>query len=164
MKLFGKILDWFEEIIMGVGLFVMVAFNFLNVICRFFLPQTPFSFTEELTLLLFMWVTMLGISCGYKRGAHTGLSLLTDVLPTAMKKICIVLATFGSLVLMGVLFWSGSVMVQNQLKFGNIMPGLKISAAFGGLSIPIGSAIVFFRVIQTGIQKVLELDKQEGQR
>jgi C4-dicarboxylate transporter DctQ subunit len=160
MRRINKTLDWIEEIVMAVGLFIMMVLNFLNAVCRFLLPQTPFSFTEELTLLLFMWITMFGISCAYKRNAHTGLSLLTDIFPPALKKISIIIASVCSLILMVVIFFSGYVMVQNQIKFGNIMPGLKISAAYGGLAMPITAVIMFFRILQGGIQKIVEQDKQ----
>ncbi|MDR1519613.1 MAG: TRAP transporter small permease [Planctomycetota bacterium] len=141
---------------MAAGLFAMVVMNFLNVVCRYLLPQTPFSFTEELTLFLFVWLTMFGISLGYKRSAHTGLSLVTDILPERLKRGCLAAATLCSGGLMVVVFWSGVLLVQNQLKYGNIMPGLKISAAWGGLAVPIGAAVIFFRILQVGVEKLRE--------
>ncbi len=154
MKPLTRILDWTEEIVLAFGLFAMVVMNFLNVVCRYLLPQTPFSFTEELTLILFVWLTMFGISCGYKRSAHTGLSLITDILPERLKRICLAASTLCSGLLMLVVFWSGVLLVQNQLKYGNIMPGLKISAAWGGLAVPVGAAVIFFRVLQVGAAKL----------
>ena len=58
MKIIFKVLDILEEGVMILGLIAMVILNFVNVICRFLLPQTPFSYTEELTILIFGWVTM----------------------------------------------------------------------------------------------------------
>ena len=66
---------------MVVGMAVMVLFNFLNVIFRYLLPQTPFSYTEELVVLIFIWVSLFGISYGYRVGAHTVLTIVSDRAP-----------------------------------------------------------------------------------
>ena len=42
MKIIFKVLDILEEGVMILGLIAMVILNFVNVICRFLLPQTPF--------------------------------------------------------------------------------------------------------------------------
>ncbi len=143
---------------MAAGLFCMVMINFINVVCRYLLPQTPFSFSEELLLLLFIWVVMFGISCGYKRRAHTGLTLLTDLLPPAWKKVCVLAASVCSGVLMAIILWSGSLLVWNQLRFGNTLPGLKISAAWAGMAIPVGAVVIFFRIVQTGMKALRKPD------
>ena len=57
MEKIFKYIDYIEKAGIVAGLTVMVVMNFLNVICRFFLPQTPFSYTEELTNLIFIWIT-----------------------------------------------------------------------------------------------------------
>lgn len=67
MKIIFKVLDILEEGVMILGLIAMVILNFVNVICRFLLPQTPFSYTEELTILIFGWVTMFGIAYGLQK-------------------------------------------------------------------------------------------------
>ena len=59
MEKIFKYIDYIEKAGIVAGLTVMVVMNFLNVICRFFLPQTPFSYTEELTNLIFIWITCL---------------------------------------------------------------------------------------------------------
>ena len=98
MKIIFKVLDILEEGVMILGLIAMVILNFVNVICRFLLPQTPFSYTEELTILIFGWVTMFGIAYGYKKCAHTGLTLVTDLLPVNIQKIMTVFATICTLI------------------------------------------------------------------
>ena len=75
MKTINKLFDYFEEFMLFIIMAAMIVMNFLNVLFRFLLPQSPFSYTEELTLLLFVWATMIGIACGLKRGSHTGMSV-----------------------------------------------------------------------------------------
>ena len=69
MKKINKSFDIFEELLLVIIMAVMIIMNFLNVIFRYLLPQSPFSYTEEITLLLFVWATMIGIAAGLKRGS-----------------------------------------------------------------------------------------------
>ena len=52
MRKINKLFDFLEEFLLVVILAVMIVMNFLNVVFRYLLPQSPFSYTEELTLLL----------------------------------------------------------------------------------------------------------------
>ena len=104
MKYILLVFDKIEEAGMAIGMFIMVIMNFFNVVCRFLLPQTPFSYTEEFTVLIFIWVTMLGISCGYKRASHTGLNILTERIHGVPKGIIIIFATICSSLFAALLF------------------------------------------------------------
>lgn len=157
--LFG--IDKLEEGLMFLGMLAMILLNFFNVFCRFLLPQTPFSYTEELTVLIFIWVTMFGASCAYKRLAHTSLTLLTDLMPPALKKLA---AVFGSLCSAGLalmIAMKGFLMVENQMTHGQIMPGLQIPAATAGLAIPIGAIFILFRSLQGGVITIRQIDQEK---
>lgn len=153
MKYIFLAFDKIEEAGMAIGMLIMVFMNFFNVVCRFLLPQTPFSYTEELTVLIFIWVTMLGISCGYKRASHTGLNILTDKIPGASKEAVILFATLCSAAFSVLLAYEGVGMVRNQLAHGQVMPGLQISAAYSGLALPCGGVFIFIRSIQAGLRE-----------
>lgn len=154
MRYFFKLLDYIEEGIMVLGVAVMVVMNFVNVVCRFLLPQTPFSYTEELTILIFEWVTMFGIAYGYKKSAHTGLSLVVDLLPKSMQKIMTVFSSLCTIILMLIIIWSSYGMLVNQITHGNVFPGLKISSAWGGAAVLAGAVMIMIRAVQVCIQKL----------
>lgn len=156
------ILDKFEEFFMMVGMIIMVTLNFTNVLCRYLLPQTPFSYTEELTVLIFIWVTMLGIAFGYKWVSHTSLSIVTDVLPDRYKRVAIVFATICSVAFFVMVFYQGVFMVENQLRFNQILPGMKIPKATAGFAIPVCSVIIIVRAIQAGIKELKMIRTREG--
>lgn len=164
MKGIYQALDNIEEALIFAGMLVMVTLNFLNVVCRFLLPQTPFSYTEELTILIFVWITMLGVSCAYKRVAHTGLTLVTDRLGIDGKKVFVVIATIASLIFMVFVVKYGFDMVLNQISHGQILPGMKIPAACQSLALPIGGIVIFLRVISVGVAELEDLKAQERGR
>ena len=135
---------------MVAGMAVMVLFNFLNVVARRLLPQTPFSYTEELVVLIFIWVSMFGISYGYRRNAHTVLTVATDRLPAALRPLIVLFATLASALLMVVLAWTGFNMAMNQLRHGQILPGMRIPMALAGASLPCGAVMTFISVLRSG--------------
>lgn len=140
MKKIEFLLSKFEEIIMVAGGLLMVFMNFANVVCRYLLPTTPFSYTEELVVLLFVWVSMFGISYAYRRRAHTLLTILSDNIPGKFQIIIVVISMCASMLLMFLIAKTGYGMVMNQLKYNQILPGMKIPVAVMGWAVPLGAA------------------------
>ena len=154
MNRFWKGFNLLEEGVMVAGMAVMVLFNFLNVVFRYLLPQTPFSYTEELVVLIFIWVSLFGISYGYRIGAHTVLTVLSDKVPALLQPVLIAFATLASALLMVVLARTGYAMVMNQIKYGQILPGMRIPMAVAGWSIPAGAAVTLVSVLQSGYLEI----------
>lgn len=140
MKKIEFLLSKFEEIIMVAGGLLMVFMNFANVVCRYLLPTTPFSYTEELVVLLFVWVSMFGISYAYRRRAHTLLTILSDNIPGKFQIIIVVISMCALMLLMFLIAKTGYGMVMNQLKYNQILPGMKIPVAVMGWAVPLGAA------------------------
>ena len=159
MQKFWKVFGVFEEGVMVAGMAVMVLFNFLNVICRYLLPQTPFSYTEELVVLVFVWVSMFGISYGYRIGSHTVLTIVPDIVPVRYHAVFVVFATLASALLMALVAGTGYGMVLNQIKHGQILPGMRIPMAVVGWAVPVGAAVSFISIFRAGY---LEIRKLKG--
>ena len=155
MKIISKVLDCVEDAILFIGIAIMIIMNFLNVVCRYLLPQTPFSYTEELTVTLFLWVTMFGVACGFKRVSHTGFSLITERISINAQKVAIVIATLLTSVFIIIVINSGFTLVRNNLRFGNVLPGLKISTAYASAAIPSGGIVILLRVLQAGYTQLM---------
>lgn len=163
MEKLDFVLNKIEETIMVVGGLIMVVMNFLNVICRYLLPKTPFSYTEELVVLVFMWVSMFGISYAYRRGAHTLLTILSDLIRGKARLAIIAFSTIASLLMMGLLAKTGYGMVMNQIQYNMILPGMRIPMAYMGWSVPLGAAAACFSVLVSGYKESKAILKgQEG--
>ena len=156
MSKFWKVFDLVEESVMVAGMAVMVLFNFLNVVARRLLPQTPFSYTEELVVMIFIWVSMFGISYGYRRNAHTVLTVAADRLPDAMRPLIVVFATLASALLMVILAWTGFNMTMNQIRHGQILPGMRIPMALVGAAIPAGAVMTLVSVLRCGCLELVK--------
>ena len=75
-----KFLNSFEDGICAIILFIMLILTFINVIARYVLLASM-PFVEELTCVGLMVLSILGAATASKRGAHLGLSVITDLLP-----------------------------------------------------------------------------------
>ncbi|MCL1940980.1 MAG: TRAP transporter small permease [Synergistaceae bacterium] len=154
MKTIWKIFNIFEESVLVIGMGIMVLFNFLNVVCRYLLPQTPFSYTEELVVIVFVWISMFGISYGYRMGSHTVLTIISDSAPRKIQRLIAAFATFASALLMVIIAYTGWGMVINQIKYNQILPGMRIPMYIVGWAIPIGAAVSFVSILKSGFGEI----------
>jgi len=147
-----KTLKWidmhFEECFFVFFLAVMVVMNFLNVVCRYLLPQTPFSYTEQLTGVLFVWITMLGIAYCYKKGCHTCFDLLVKKVPKRLNICFSIFWLVGNTALAVVIAYSGILITKQQITFGNELTSLRISSGWLSAAMPVGGFLMIYRILQ----------------
>lgn len=156
MNKFWVGLNKVEEIVMIFGMSIMVMLNFMNVVFRLLLPQTPFSYSEELTIIIFMWVTMFGISYGFRVHAHTVLDVLTNQFPKKIQPVIIIFATFCSVLLMVLIAYTAYFTMVNQITYGQVTPGMKLPMVVNSGAIFLGSIITFFSILRSGYLEVQE--------
>lgn len=143
-----KLLDYFEELLIVFSMVVMVAINFGNVLSRYFI-HASWAFSEELMVILFVYNSFLGASVAFKRGAHLGFTVLTDLFSPDIKKFIISFTALATTSLLLLLTWFGIEMVRNQMLFDQRTPALGLPEWVAGLSIPFGSLLIIIRVIQS---------------
>jgi TRAP-type transport system small permease protein len=114
--------------IAAVLLFCMAAIAFINVVSRYVF-HFSFAATEEITINLFVWLTVVGSGIAFERGGHLGMVTLFNFFPKRMKKVVIVVTA----VLMAALF-----AVVNAFMIQTIYDDLtRFHAMSGALGIPI---------------------------
>lgn len=158
MKVLSTLLARLEEFILVALFAFMAVMNFLNVVCRYCFASS-FSFTEEVTITAFVWVSMVGIAVGYKRLAHLGMSFLVDNMPKKVQPFMALLSMICSVVLILLLYKYGSEMVSNQIRLGSKTPALGMPMYIQGLSIPVGAVFCLIRAVESGVKEFVRLRK-----
>ena len=158
MKVLSTLLARLEEFILVALFAFMAVMNFLNVVCRYCFASS-FSFTEEVTITAFVWVSMVGIAVGYKRLAHLGMSFLVDHMPKKVQPFMALLSMICSVVLILLLYKYGSEMVSNQIRLGSKTPALGMPMYIQGLSIPVGAVFCLIRAVESGVKEFVRLRK-----
>lgn len=148
--------DFLEEGLIVLCLAFMTGMNFINVVSRYGFTNS-FSFTEEITVITFVWVSMLGISAGFRRVAHLGMSYFVELAPKRYQACMALLSMVCSLTMIGFMVFEGITMVENQIMLGAKTAALEIPLAFQGLAIPVGGIFIGLRALQSGISEYKRL-------
>ncbi len=77
--------------IAAILLFAMAAIAFVNVLSRY-LFHFSFAATEEITINLFVWLTVVGTGIAFERGGQLGMVTLYNRFPRRFKKGVILLS------------------------------------------------------------------------
>ncbi|SFI61879.1 TRAP transporter small permease [Celeribacter neptunius] len=93
---FARFLDAFEENLIALLLGLMTMITFVNVVMRYMFNHS-LIWGLEVTLILFAWLVLLGISYGFKKTAHLGVDALINVLPSRGQRIMAVLSALACL-------------------------------------------------------------------
>lgn len=157
---FFKMLDYVEEISVVLLLAIMTILNFANVLSRYVF-KTSLSFTEELIVMAFVWVSFIGIAIGYKRFAHLGMSYIVDHLPKKVQAVFALLSCACSVVLMWFMITNGFEMVAGQIRLGGKTPALHLPLCLQGYAIPICGILIGIRALQAGITLAVKLWKEK---
>ena len=70
---------------------IMVVLVFGNVVLRYALNM-GITVSEELSRLLFVWLTFLGAIVAFREHGHLGVDMVVSRLPTIGKKVCLVVS------------------------------------------------------------------------
>lgn len=161
MKTKNNLFDNIEEILIIFCFAFMTVMNFVNVVSRKFFANS-FSFTEELTIMAFVWITMLGVSAGYKKYAHLGMDYFVGKFSAKQQTMFVYMSSFFSLLLGLTMLYYGTKMVGNQIMLKSATPALGFPSAFQGAAIPVGGILIIYRVIEDFLKrkKTIKLGKE----
>ena len=140
----NKILDYIEESLVCVCLVVMTALTFVNVVARYVFSAS-LSFSEEITTYLFVLLSLLGSAIAAKRGAHLGLTIISDrVGPKAGRVLGIISMAFAT-AFSAIICYFGFFMALSQFSEGQLTAGTQLPEWIFGSFVPIGALFVTIR-------------------
>jgi TRAP-type C4-dicarboxylate transport system permease small subunit len=146
---------------------MLVATMFIEVIRR-----EVFSYSsiwgEEIVRYSFIYLAWIGAAAAVKERGHIRIDVLLHYLGKRMKAL---LYIFGDLVMLAVAvvaFYYSYETAHIAQKFGNVTHGLRIGQVWFLAAVPIGFAMVIFRLIQSLLRDVKDLrngnDVYEGDK
>jgi len=93
----GRAVDTFEQTAIAVLLGLMTMITFVNVVLRKGF-NSSIIWGQEVTLILFAWLVLFGISYGVKITAHLGVDAVINALPRAGRRFTAFLAAGACLI------------------------------------------------------------------
>lgn len=132
-----------DEIASAVVMVFMLILAFVNVVARYVFSAS-LSYTEEITTMLLVLISVLGAGIAAKKKAHLGLSALTDLFPQKYQRFVDFYSNFLGAVISAILIFTGIKMTINEYTLGQISIGLQVPTWIYCLFVPIGAASMTF--------------------
>lgn len=124
-------------------LFAMAAIAFVNVLSRYFF-HFSFAATEEITINLFVWLTVVGSGIAFERGGQLGMVTVYHLLPPRFQKAVVVLsATLGAALFVLVDLFTIQAIYHEVTLFGATSAALGIPVWIYYVGVPVLSIFVF---------------------
>ncbi len=139
-------LDYLEEALVASAILVVVLIDFVSIVTRGIGVRTGEA--EEVMLLMFVWITFLGIPMATKRRAHLGLSLLVDVLPAKGRRYVSLAALAAVLFFLGFLGYFGVKMALQEYNTGQTTPSLGLPAWPFSAVVPLSVLLTLIRFLE----------------
>lgn len=135
---------------------MLVATMFIEVLRRELLSFSSI-WGEEIVRYSFIYLAWIGAAAAVKERGHIRIDVIMQYVGPRIKAL---LYIFGDLV-MGVIaiiafYWSLEAVLVSA-KFGSVTHGLRISQVWFLSAVPIGFALVIFRLVQSFIRDIKDL-------
>lgn len=147
--------NFLNRLLVGVSLIallVMILIIIFQVFSRQLFHYTP-SWSEELSIILFVWTSFLGIAYGFKARLHIGVSFLVNLFPSKVQDAMDFLAKI-------LILFFGIVLVYYGTKFTILMgnstlAGTGLETSYLYAAIPVTGVFVLFYGIELLFSKGL---------
>jgi C4-dicarboxylate transporter, DctQ subunit len=127
-----------------------------NVFARTFFQSIYFA--EEVSKFLVMLTTFTGVSYGVRKARHIRMGAFLDAMPPKMEKTFLIIISFVSAVVMGILTWFSYKYLMNAMQMGHMTPALRVPKWTFYVIIPIGFGLACIQYIRTIIKNLTEKD------
>lgn len=150
-----KVISRLEEWIVAIVMSIMSTIAFANVLSRG-ITNYSLSFTEEITINLFVLLTFVGTAIGVRQHAHLGFTLIYDLVSTTFKRIMTLFVGLMMGLLFVVLLYFGIRMVLFQIEIGQSTPALGWPKWWFSSAMPFGALLCLYRTIQVTVKEFRE--------
>lgn len=146
------IMAWFG-VLTVLAMILIVSFNVFNRL----LFRRTIGWGEEISLILMVWFSMIGLALGVKTNLHIAIELFTMRLPEKIKKHVINRISALCTTILGiVLFYYGIMLVQNGKT--STLPATQLPTSLEYIFVPITG----FLITIDSVMKLITGDRGDG--
>ncbi len=147
--------------IAAILLMAMAAIAFANVLSRYFF-HFSIGATEELTVNLFVWMTVVGAGIAFERGAQLGMVTFFNMFPVRMQKIVVIFsAVLSTGLFVLVCVYMIQAMVDELTVFHASSAALGIPVWIYYTGVPLSSVFVFRGICRGASSRLTDLDDRD---
>ena len=146
----------------AILLFTMASIAFINVLSRY-LFHFSFAATEEVTINLFVWLTVVGSGIAFERGGQLGMVTLYKIFPKKFKKLVILFSSgLSALLFLIVDIFTIQAIYDELTLFQATSAALEIPVWIYYIGVPILSVFVFAGIYRDAASKLDALEIKEA--
>ena len=146
--------------IVAILLFTMAAIAFVNILSRY-LFHFSFAATEEITINLFVWVTVIGSGLAFERGGQLGMITLYNLFSKRFKKLVILLsAALSAVLFLLVDIYMIQAIYEELTMFNATSAALGIPVWIYYIGVPLFSIFVFTGIYRDASTKLDTLTRK----
>jgi TRAP-type C4-dicarboxylate transport system permease small subunit len=127
---------------------MIVSTIFLEVVRRSVFAYSSI-WAEEIARYAFIYVAYIGASAAIKERAHIRIDLILHLFSPRLKALVFIFGDIVTLILAVLAIYMSMESVLTSLEFGSVTHGLRISQAWFLAAVPIGFAMMVFRLLQS---------------
>ena len=140
-------------------LMAMALIAFVNVLSRYFI-NISIGATEEITINLFVWMTVVGTGIAFERGAHLGMVTFFNLFSLKIRKQLVVFsALLGAALFILVCIYTIQAIYDELTLFQATSAALGIPVWIYYAGVPLFSIFVFRGIYLGAIARLAELDR-----
>ena len=148
--------------IVAILLMTMALIAFANVLSRYFV-NFSIGFTEEITINLFVWMTVVGTGIAFERGAQLGMVTFFNLFPLKMRKALVVFSALLGAGLFVLVCWYTIQAITDEITlFHATSASLGIPVWIYYAGVPLLSLFVFRGIYRGALIRLARLDKDAG--
>ena len=114
--------------------------------------RSPISWMEEVQGLLFMWITFIGGSAAFRKGAHVSVEILVDTLPKKLGGLIERIDVLIQLVILGYLCNQEFQYYFQLISTGKVTNLLRLPFSVAYLALPIGGVLMIISMLWAAYQ------------
>jgi TRAP-type C4-dicarboxylate transport system permease small subunit len=146
--------------IVAILFFVMASIAFINILSRY-LFHFSFAATEEITINLFVWVTVIGSGLAFERGGQLGMITLYNLFSKKLKRFVIFFsASLSAALFLLVDIYMIQAIYEEVTLFNATSAALGIPVWIYYIGVPVFSVFVFAGIYRDASSKLDGLKKK----
>ena len=147
----GPMVNAIEEGVIALLFAAMTLVTFSQVVARY-LFNSGVVWALELTVYLFAWLVLFGMSYGVKVHAHLGVDAFVKLFPSPAQRVFGLLAVVAGLIYGAILLTGSWQYVWKLYRIGIESEDLPIPQWLPMAILPIGVALLMLRLAQVGVR------------
>jgi tripartite ATP-independent transporter DctM subunit len=146
------------ETIVAILTGIEVVILFAGVVARYVFHR-PFTWSDELASILFLWLAMLGAVVAFRRGEHMRMAMLVNRAGPATRAFFEALAVGTAVAFLALILWPAIEYAIDEIAI--VTPALEVPNVWRAAALPVGCALMLvfaaFRLLRFGGVRELAL-------